>query len=190
MSKFSKLLPPCTLTLKCRGRAVVVFLSRQGLTAEGRVRSHSSTCGFLVLRYVFSGAFGLHSLYHSFSIPFSFFYLSLVLYSVSKLSWSRGMLYPCVYNCIDIFFCKSEGPWREGKHFQIRLSLPWATYFHAVVSVANLMFLFIYTLAAAFLSVVPNDTGVGRELHISYWGRSVLMEGCVSKHTAQRTDCC
>jgi hypothetical protein len=74
--------------------------------------------------------------------------------------------------------------------FQIRLSLPWATYFHVVVSVANLMFFFIYTLAAAFLSVVPNDTGVGRELHISHWGRSVLMEGCVSKHTAQRTDCC
>jgi hypothetical protein len=39
---------------------------------------------FLALGYVFSGAFGLHSLYHSISIPFSFFYLLLALYIASK----------------------------------------------------------------------------------------------------------
>jgi hypothetical protein len=145
---------------------------------------------FLTLGCVFSEHFGFHSLYHSISIAFSFFHLLLTLYNASKWSWNRGILFPCVYNCIDIFFCESEGPWGGGTSLQIRLSLPWATYFHVVVSVANLMFLFIYTLAAAFLSVAPNDTGVGRELHISYWGRSVLMEGCVSKHVVQRTDCC
>lgn len=190
MSKFSKLLLPCTLTLKCRGRAVVIFVSRRDLTVETRVRSHSCTCGAYDTGLCFLWALRspLSLSFHQYS--FLSFYLSLTLYSASKWSWNRGMFFPCVYNCIDIFFLQKWRPLKGGKSFQIKLSLPWATYFHVVVSLANLMFLFIYTLAAAFLSVVPNDTGVGRELHISYWGRSVVMEGCVSKHIAQRTDCC
>lgn len=66
---------------------------------------------------------------------------------------------------------------------QIRLSLPWATYFYVLVFAASLMFLFISTRVVVFLSVFPNDTSVRRDLHISFWihcanGRLSLKAHC------------
>jgi len=76
MSKFSKSLLPCTLTPKCRGRVVVVFVTRRGLTAEARGRSHSGTCDVfdIGLRFLWTLRSPLSLSFHQYSFPVFFIY--------------------------------------------------------------------------------------------------------------------
>lgn len=137
MSKFSKLLLPCTLRPKYRGPALVVFVTRRRLTAEARIRSHSGTCAVfdIGLRFLWTLWSPLSLSFYKYSF-LMVFCLSLMLYTASKWRWNRGSLFPCVYNCIDNFFLKKwrllKGGGAVGRSLQIRLSLLWATYFHVV----------------------------------------------------------